>query len=121
MRERATRQGWAPSWRERIRTQGRADRATRERWSARTRRSTGRGEAPRAGDWSAPAREAGARALRESEYQRGQAAGRHGRLAERDSAPGRTRVGKKTKTGRRLEISQADECLRYVRNVEERG
>ena len=27
MRERATRQGWAPSWRERIRTQGRADRA----------------------------------------------------------------------------------------------
>jgi hypothetical protein len=29
---------------------------------ARTRRSTGRGEAPCVGDWRAPAREAGARA-----------------------------------------------------------
>jgi hypothetical protein len=121
MRERATQHGWAPSWRERIRTQGRADRATRERWTVHTWRSTGRGEAPRAGDWSALAREAGARALRESEYQGGQAAGCYGRLAERDLELGRTPVGKKMKTGRWLEISQGDECLRYVRNGEERG
>jgi hypothetical protein len=93
MRERATQHGWAPSWRERIRTQGRADRATRERWTVHTWRSTGRGEAPRAGDWSALAREAGARALRESEYQGGQAAGCYGRLAERDLEPGRTPRG----------------------------